>query len=319
MPVVIQFAPEVWEPYVQQEMPYHVSLMQHGIIYNDPNPIFTQGDVFKRIPKMRNIETIGDMQVIDNATPLVAQELQSYTENGVIVRRGKMIQDNDLSRIISGKNALASVGGQMAEYNGRQLEKTFVSLIKGVFGVAAFATTHSVSSAASISAAAMIDAQALLGEASEQLTTIIVHSKVYAALLKQGLIAFVAAASFGERILLSGTLPTFLGMRILKNDVLCKPETTTPTEYPTYFTGGTPLYLGYQRGLRMETDRDITLADGVDILKWSMHYCPHPMGFTWDTTIQNPTDAQLANGANWAVNETDPSKIKLVRLVTVEP
>lgn len=319
MAEVIQFTPEVWEPYVQQEMTYHVSLMQHGLVYNDPNPRFVDGDEFKRVPRFRSIEVIGDMEVIDASTSLTPQELGSYGDKAVIVRRAKSIKDSDLSRIISGKNAIQAVGGQMAEYNGRQLEKTFVSIIKGVFGIAAFATSHGVTSGTTISAAAIIDAQSLLGEASEQLTTIIVHSKVYASLLKQGLISFVAAASFGERILLQGTLPTFLGMRILKNDVLCKPETATPTVYPTYLIGGQPLYLGYQRGLRMETDRNIMIADGVDILKWSMHYCPHISGFDWDTTLSNPTDVQLATGGNWAVSEPDPAKIKLVRLQTTEP
>ena len=64
----------------------------------------------------------------------------------------------------------------------------------------------------------------------------------------------------------------------------------------------------------MELVRDSATAGGVDGLIFRMSVLVHIPGVQWNGTVaSNPTDAQLATGANWTKIAPDDKLIKLVQ------
>ena len=208
---------------------------------------------------------------------------------------------------------------QIAEYNSLQVQKTLVSVTKGVFGSALTGANYisdiSEVGDGSISDGAIIDARAIMGETANELTNIIMHSKIFAQLQKQGLVKYVDAGQFGQSLLVKGTIPTFLGMKVVINDVMCASFVeNTFTKYPTFLTGGQVWYVGYQKQLAIDSEKKILEGRITYNVAWYVDYVPHIHGLKW-TGGANPARSDLETAGNWTKVEDD-ANIKIVKLIT---
>jgi hypothetical protein len=81
--------------------------------------------------------------------------------------------------------------------------------------------------------------------------------------------------------------------------------------------GGQPFYVGYQKSLGFEQQRDALVAGGTNYLKASLHYVPHLNGVSWkDASPANPSNFDMLTPSNWERKQVDDSKIQCVQLIT---
>lgn len=301
---------DVLQDYVADELPYHSTLMSKGLVEIDSNPPFLQaGEVFT-VPKVKALNSIGDDQHIEAETTLTVKGLQTYKESGIVTRWGDAVGVEDTANYAAGTDIFNSVAHELTEVVARQYEKKIIAATVGVFALAGMSTHIHDDSTNPFSVTGMVTAKAKLGKSRRKLTTAVMHSDVAAYLEQQGLVRYVDVAGFGQQVLITGEVPVIGGLMIEENDVLCAPATGV---YKTYLAGGRPWYLGFQRNLRIEYDRNILLAGGTDYIKWDSHFCPHIRGVSWTGAGRNPTVADLETAANWTKVAPNVSDILLVQ------
>lgn len=404
--MAISFNRQIFADAVANQLPEHSTLLQSGLVYNDPNPAFAGGDTKYRSEFMKSLAILGDDNKRESTGDISTKELQSGSVAGPILRRYDAIEQKELEKILNGVDGIKTFSPQIATVVGRNIEKAYKNVLNGVFKPnGALHYTHQFDNSGNGSGllddGVIFDASALLGESSEILNTMIMHSAKYITLKKNGLVDFPTTAQ-GEQLLTSGMFVNgrFAGRRILVNDTLCEPFTTTPTAatatltiaggaatavtitghgqhystapvislsgagggtgfaatatisngvvtgititgagsgytngsysltfsntlasavtvYPTYQSGGQPLYLGYQKDLRFQLIPNLTKQNITETLRWDYDYCLMVRNVSWTegTNDVNPTWAQLASGS-WASVAESAEQIPIIRMLT---
>lgn len=311
---------QLWADYAQENLMTHGTILAAGMVEENTSPeLIGRGD-YTNEPKLKPLTETGDDEQILPDTDVSLASQEGYAEYGVVVRRAKGWNEEDLVQIISGISPFASSEAQFAEYVARQIERQFVALTNGVFGTA-LASSHVLDETGTPFSFTMVaDAAGLMGEAMQTIDRITCHSSMLTSWVKQGIVTYVDAAAFGENVLRNGVraIPVVMDKRVVVNDVLCAP---TGSDYPTYLSGGQPYRLSWQRRIRLENDRDIRKAAGTNFWVASWHIAPHVKGVSYSassipSTPTNPTPAQLATANKWERVATNAEDIKLVKIVS---
>lgn len=292
--------PEVFNPYVVQRTAELSALYQSGIIATNPelDRLAAAGGKTINMPYWDDLT--GDDEVLSDDGALSPAKIAAGQDVAVLLMRGKAWAVNDLAKALSGDDPMAAVGDLVAAYWARQMQKTLISILTGVFAATSMSgNVHDISSKtgnsgadALISGSSTVDAIQKLGDAKEKLTAIAMHSAVEAYLTKNDLIQYLPDSE-GK-----AAIPTYLGKRVIVDDG-CPFDTDTKIA-TTYLFG--PGAIGYGNGappVPTETDRDSLAGD--DILINRKHYILHPRGVMFKGTPagSSPTNAELATGTNW--------------------
>lgn len=234
--MAIAFNRQIFADAVANQLPDHSTLLSSGLVFNDPSPAFSEGDVKYRSEFMYSLALIGDDNQRASTGDISAKALSSGAVAGPILRRYDAIEQKELEKIINGVDGIKIFTPQIATVVGRNIEKGYKSLLKGVFkpnGALSYSHQFDQSGNAGggvLDDGVILDASGLLGEFSESLSTMIMHSAQYIKLKKTGLVDFPTTGQ-GNALLDSGKFLSgrFVGMRIQTNDILCAPYTSTPT------------------------------------------------------------------------------------------
>lgn len=286
--------PEVFAAYIREAIIEKSALINSGLITQSTqlNSLVSGGGRTLNMPFWRRI--VGDSEVLTDQNPLTPGKIGTEQDVAVMHFRGRAWGANELSSAIAGDSAIDAIASMVSEWWTREEQKILIATLTGVFASATMAAehVHDVSSQP-ISAENTLDAKQLLGDASEQLAAIIMHSKTYTTLQKQNLIEFIPNAR-GEIV-----IPTYLGYRTVTDD-------TVPYNgnvYDTYLLAngvigrgdGTPVDF-----TPVETDRD-SLA-GEDYLVNRRAFVLHPLGVRWEGASMastSPDNTELKDGTNW--------------------
>jgi len=319
--------PEVVGDIASALMVDKTALVGSGVASPDyENVDIREGGEFCKIPFWN--EVAGEDEVLVEGSALTPDKITMGEDIGVVLHRGKAWSAYTLARIVSGKDPNRAVGEQLANFWGKRYDATLISVLNGAFS-GPLASTHVLDVSAAPDSGDypvtpdpthFVDAMALLGDnMSEAFEVIIMHSHVYAVLLKQGLIEF-GQTVMGQRVIETGELPTFLGRRVIVSDncpveeyVIDTTNNTTGKRYTTFIAGRGVMYFGFQRDLAIETDKDILAQE--EFLVTTAHFCAHLKGVKWNTTTTNPNNATLATGGNWQKVWPDKA-IRIVALKT---
>ena len=222
---------------------------------------------------------------------------------------------NHLAKVISGDDPMQAIVDLVAEYWARTDEGLVVSCLKGIFAAASMAgnklaiASESIagqSAATRLNGSTFVDACAKLGDVSDRLTAVAMHSATEAALRKLDLIDFIPDSE-GKPM-----LRTFQGRKVVVDDNLpTRAGTTDGTVYTTYLFGqgafgkgaspldGTPLQGGTgTQGVevaRVPLDSDTVIIN-------RRRYILHPRGVKFTSAsvaADSPTNAELETAANW--------------------
>lgn len=288
--------PEVFNPYVIERTAQLSALVRSGIIVSNPelDKLAMSGGKLINMPYWKDLT--GDDEVLSDSSALTPGKIGSGQDIAVLLMRGKAWGVNDLAKALSGDDPMKAIGDLVAEYWARMKQKVLLAELKGVFSAASMSgNVHDISAltggAEKISGSSFIVAKNKLGDNSEKLTAVMMHSATFTALEQQNLIAYIPNSQ--------GVIefPTYMGKRIIVDDG-CPVDTDV---YTTYLFGEGAIGEGNGAApVPTETDRD-SLA-GEDILINRQHFLLHPRGVKFTSSSvagSSPTNTELATAANW--------------------
>lgn len=323
--------PELFNPYVIKQTLEKSAIVQSGIVQNDAefDKLASQASPLVNMPFFSDLT--GESETIIEGDDLTADKINSKKDVAVIIRRAKMWSATDLSAAMSGTDPMGAIASLVSNFWARDLQKELIAVLRGIFGTvpavtgdnAAAAQTRLSSNILDISSvsgtgskwsgSAFIDAQQLLGDNKSELTAVVMHSAVEAALRKQDLIDVVqpsGAEPFG----------TYMGKRVIIDDGCPITGSGANQIFSTYLFGNGAVALGNgspEKFVPTETDRDKKKGSGVDYLINRKTYILHPRGVKFtDTDVANtegPTRAEIASAANWTP-VYDPKQIRIVEM-----
>jgi len=324
------FDPEVFTGYIAERDPVNSLLISSGVVI--PAPV----EVSASITNKNNVVTIpfyvpfeGDALNYDGKTDNVPATLSGKSMTGMAYRRMKAWTEGDFTHELTGANDLSNVAGNIGAYQAKQNQKTLLSIFKGLEGVTAFATHINDIARADVGTVAtanrlgadngIVAMQNALGDHMSEFQTWFMHSAVYTDLVRQGLANDVTIKA--GAITADPYSRSFLGMPVIIDDTMTF-ETDAVSglvNYHTYLCGSGLIMTAPARiDMPNEVLRDPKTNGGETSLfsKWGRLL--HPYGFsliTANITEQSPTNAELANPANWTL-KYDLKNIPLVAFIS---
>jgi hypothetical protein len=234
----------------------------------------------------------GESVVASDETPLEPQGINTKKDVATMHLRDHSWGANELASAIAGDSAIEAIAAQLAEWWVRDEQRILIATLVGMFASPTMSTHVLDKGTTPIDANLTLDAKQLLGDASDQLSAILMHSRTFTQLQKLNLIDYIPDAR-GEI-----AFDTYLGYRVIVDD-------TMPSEggvYSTYLMANGVVGRGDGSPVdrtAVETDRDSLM--GVDILVHRRSFALHPMGVSWvgDADGTTPTNDELRDGTNW--------------------
>lgn len=267
----------------------------------------------------------------NNSTP---KKTGAIKETYVRLSRNQSWSSNDLTASLAGADPMLSIANQVAGYWARRSQAAMIATMRGVFAdndAAPVAGEHSqgdltndISGAAfsagvtSFSAPALIDTSLTMGDSEDDLSLLCVHSVVYAQMKKNNLIDFIPDAR-GEV-----TIPTFLGMQVIKDDGMPSPESGV---YESWLFGPGAIQMGMgapKVPTAFDRKEDAGNGAGQEVLYNRVEWGIHPVGHTFTGVAGDGGPSNAATTGNLAHADsfqrvfTERKQIKIARLITRE-
>lgn len=295
--------PEVFNPYVVQQTAELSALYQSGIVAtsDELNSLAASGGRLINMPFWNDLD--GDDEVLSDIAALDVERISSGQDIAALLMRGKAWSVNDLAKALSGDDPMGKIGQLVAGYWARRMQVTLLATLRGVFAAPSMAA-NVYDTTTRISADNTILAIQCLGDAKSKLTGFMMHSAVEADLARQDLIDFVKDSTA------SAEVPTYLGKRIIVDDGC----SVVDGVYTTYIFGQGAIGFG-EGGAPIPTETTRDALSGDDILVNRRHFLLHPRGVRWtdaDVAGSSPTNAELANPANW-LRVYEPKNVRIVK------
>jgi hypothetical protein len=330
--------PEIFSPYVQQLTQEKSRIVRSGALQMDEelNGLLNGAGLTFNSPSMKDLDN--DADNISSDDPAVLSSPNKVgTSNEIQVRlsRNNSWSSMDLTKDLMGADPMNAIASRVSDYWSRRLQAAYIATVNGVFADNAAAPagtehvqndmTFDISGAAfidgvtSFSAEAFIDATATMGDSMEDLTLLVVHSIVYARMLKNNLIDFVSDSINN----LSRQIPTFLGREIVVDDGVPR----TGGVFNTWIFGAGAIRGGMgSPAVPTETDRLPSAGNGSgqEVLHNRTEWIIHPVGCAYvGTPAQGgpsnlATSNNLAAAGSWQRVFPERKQIKIARLVTRE-
>lgn len=300
--------PEVFNPYVIERTSQLSKLVKSGIVVPSAelDALAMAGGKLINMPFWKDLT--GDDEVLSDNEALTVNNIGSGKDVAALLMRGKAWGVNDLAKALSGDDPMGAIGDLVADYWARMEQKTLLAVLKGIFGASSMsANVHDISGqledAAKISGLSFIVAKNKLGDNSDKLTAVMMHSDTFTVLEQQNLIQYIPNSQGVVEF------PTYMGKDVIVDDG-CPVETGV---YTTYLFGKGAIGKGNgQAPVPTETDRD-SLA-GEDILINRHHFILHPRGVKFTNSSvsgSSPSNTELENQANWE-RVYEPKNIRVV-------
>lgn len=324
--------PAVYLAYLQAMTEVKSRLVQSGAVERDSriDGLLQGGGITFNMPKWDDLADT-DANVSLGATGSAATPLNvtSLNEIGVRLSRNQVWGSVDLAAVLAGDDPMKVIAERMSAYWSRELQRTFVAAMKGVFldntANDSADYTKDISGGAysagvtDFSASAFIDACHTMGDSEADLSLVAMHSVVYARAKKNDLIDFVSDSENPR----AAKIATFLGREVIVDDGL--PFTGNVYETWIFGRGAVRWGVGTPR-VPLEEDRAPLDAGGggSESLISRVEWCLHPAGHAYVGTPANggPSNAASANNlavaGSWDRRATQRKQVKIARLITRE-
>jgi hypothetical protein len=306
--------PEIFTNYVTQRTMEISNVLNSGIATNDSqfDALASGPNTLVNMPFFNDLT--GESEILKDSGALTPQKIGTNKDVARKHARGNAWGANGLSALLSGSDPLGAIGNLVTNYWARDRQRVLLSTLAGVFASASMGDkTHDISgeldSAALINGSTFIDATQKMGDAKDSLAAVVMHSAVEAYLAKQQLIEYVQEAGQSVRV------PYFMGKRVIVDDAM--PFDSATGVASAYLFGQGALAWGngsHPNIIGTETDRDSLASSGEDFLINRQIYILHPRGVKFTESAVTdlfPTNAELANGANWDL-VYEPKAVRMV-------
>jgi hypothetical protein len=258
-------------------------------------------------------------------------KIATFNEVAVRLERNNSWTATQLSKLLSGDDPAAAIQSRVANYWVRRQQACFVNVVNGIFADNAAAPagtehvlndmTNDISGGAyaagvtDFSAEAFIDTTLTMGDSMEDLSMIMVHSVVYARMLKNNLIDFVSDSINNLAI----TVPTFLGREVIIDDGL--PAAAGVYESWVFGAGAIVFAQGSpDKPTAIDDQPGAGNGAGQEILYNRVRWGFHPKGHAYAgaTPAGGPSNAVLSGAASWARVFPERKQVKIARLISRE-
>ncbi len=274
-------------------------------------------------------ENVSTDDPTQNSSP---NKIGTGQEVQVRLSRNNSWSSMDLAGVLTGDDPMNAIASRVSDYWTRREQMCFMSTVKGIFANNALATddfhvqndmTYDVKGASfadgltNFTTENFIDACLTMGDSMDDIKMIMVHSVVYARMLKNDLIDFIPDSE-GKP-----TIATYLGRIVIVDDAM--PVNGGVFESWLFGAGAIAKGVG-SPAVPVETERKAAAGNGSgqEILHNRVEWCFHPVGHAWigQAPVGGPSNAatsnNLANANSWKRVFTERKMIKIARLVTRE-
>lgn len=325
--------PEVFYPYIVKMTKEKSALFNSGALVNDSNmsSFLSGGGRTANVPFWKDLDnTESNIANDDPSSNITPEKMTAGKDIAVRQVRTEAWSSARLSGLLAGDDPMMRIADRVSDYWTRQFQRILVATLHGVYldnvandsGDMVYDIGTDSADAATpaelISAEAILDAAQTMGDASDDLQMIMMHSVVYNRLAKQNLIDFIPDSEGRVRF------PTYLGYRVIVDDGVKTITGTNRTEYVTYLLGRNAICWNEaptSPSPNIEVDRKPEQGNGfgVDILFSRRQFVMHPYGIAWqDSSVAGefPTNTELGTAANWNRVYAERKQIPIAFLVT---
>lgn len=337
--------PEVFTPYVQQRTEQKSRIIQSGAaVMNEQlnQDLAGGGQTFNR-PSFKDLDNDTDNVSSDDPAVLSSpNKIGAVKEIQVRLSRNNSWTSMDLTKALAGVDPMGAIADLVSDYWVRRQQAAFVATMAGIFANNASATdsyhtqndmTFDIKGAAfadgvtNFSGAALIDACATAGDSMDNLTLIMVHSAVYARMLKNNLIDFIPdstnTSAYPNAMTPNKGIPTYLGRIVVVDDGM--PAAAGVFESWLFGLGAIQMGAGAPK-TPTEVDRVAAAGNGggQEILYNRTEWIIHPAGHAYVGTSPSggPSNASttnnLAAATSWRRAWPERKQIRIGRLITRE-
>lgn len=308
--------PEQFDAYMLKETAETADVIQSGIVVPSPGlsaKLALGGEMFQS-PVWNDLGDDNEAEIAsDNpAEVIVPDKLTAYKMLARRQVRTKAWSTADLTDILAGDNPMQRIVSRVGAWWGRAFNRYAIATLNGVINanvanndgdmvyVAGVGTGGSTTPTADLDATVILNAKQTMGDKSEAIKLIMMHSVVFTNLQTQQLITFIPSARAEVMI------PTYLGYRVLVSDNLPKVSLGGGNyAYTTYLCAPGILGFGeHSPAIPVEVERAPGQGNGmgVEILHTRRQFAMQPLGHHWteNTCVkQFPSNAELELAANW--------------------
>lgn len=323
--------PEVFGPYMMKETAQKSAIFQSGMLRTDGSlASFLQGGGRTvNVPFWKDLDnTEAGVASDDPAVSATPGSIAASKDVAARQIRTRGWSTARLSGELAGSDPMKAIASRVSDYWARQFQLILVATLRGVYAdnVANDAgdmvkdigtdATGTATAAELISAEAILDAAQTMGDASDVLDTIVMHSVVYNRLAKQNLIDFIPDSEGRVRF------PSYLGFRVIKDDGVGKTTGVNRTKYHTYLVGKDALaFTEVPVDVPVAVEREEAQGNGmgVDQLWTRRQFVMHPYGIKFtdaSTAGEFPTNAELEAALNWDRVYVERKQVPIAYLLT---
>ena len=252
----------------------------------------------------------GDAVNYDGQTDITATSTKTFEQGVVVVGRAKAWVEKDFSYdITGGQDFMDNVAKQVADYWQDIDQDTLLAILRGVFAMtstkgAEFVKKHTYVVDGPMEATTLNSATAqACGDHKKKFSMIFMHSVVSTNLENLNLLTALKYTD-KDGVTRDLTLYTWNGKLVIVDDGMPTEQAEDgSTVYTSYVLGeGTINYEDIGAKVPYEMARDPKTNGGQDTLYTRQRKVFSPKGISYEKKVQaslSPTDAELANGANW--------------------
>lgn len=253
----------------------------------------------------------GDAVNYDGQTDIEATSTKTFEQGVVVIGRAKAWTERDFSfDITGGVDFMDNVAAQVADYWQDVDQDTILAILKGIFSMtggqsAEFVAKHTYTVDGPMEATTLNSATAqACGDRKKKFALVFMHSVVATNLENLNLITNLKYTD-KDGVTRDLSLYTWNGKLVVVDDAM-----------PVDVSGDAPIYTSYVLGegsinfedigakVPYEMSRDPKTNGGQDTLYTRQRKVFAPFGISYEKVSQasqSPTNAELENGANWAL------------------
>ena len=322
------FDEEVFTDMMQEADYWRNPVLASGIVRHDASimeAIGAKGNVATLpIYNPINIHDEG-MGVLNNDgnTDNVPVTIAGNKQTCMLIQRMKAFKAQDFTKELTGADPMSNIKSKIQNYYTQVWEAELMNIAQAALAVDALSDHVTDLSIASgtvgeknlINETTILDAeQAALGDMAGGLGLAVMHSKIYTAFRKLGLVEYEKYVT-GGAIKQDIQLPTINGKRVLVTDYYTVDTSGTLPKFKTYLFGeGAFLSADKNNYLNQyTTNYDPEKTAGVDMFYTKQGKVLHPNGLSLavdNIAAESPTFAELGNKANYSL-KFNPKNVKM--------
>lgn len=309
--------PSIFTKYVQERTATVSAFFSSGVVARDSkfDALASAGGINVQMPFFQDLSGNSEITPSDGTTALTPAKITAAKDIALIQHRSKAWATNDIAGALAGADPMGAITALVGEYWAREFNRLLIASLTGVFLASSMSgkifdysnSNVTTGGAKELDGTVFIDAINLMGDASDKIVAVAMHSYVRNQLWKKDLIDTVKDSEGKE-------VDFYMGRRVIVDDSLPKATVTGGYKYTTYLFGaGAVAYGEGSPANAVEMDREVLKRNSALVNDKEFILHPRGVGFTGTPAGISASDAELADGANYTLKY----EAKNVRIVAV--